>query len=165
MRQDPNRPEKQRDRGTALQTLWCGIQCHVAFDPRGFYEDTSHVEKSLVSGMGLTITRREADGITLVDIAGRLDSSASGQVMDQLNDIVTTGVSRLVVNLAQVSYISSAGLRSILVAAKLLKSANGEMRLCQPNDFVKKTLEDSGFANLIRIDDHEGQSIAALKSL
>ena len=53
--------------------------------------------------MGLTITRREADGITLVNIAGRLDSSVSGQVMDQLNDIVTTGVTRLVINLAHVS--------------------------------------------------------------
>ena len=115
--------------------------------------------------MGLTITRREADGITLVDIAGRLDSSVSGQVMDQLNDIVATGVTRLVINLAHVNYISSAGLRSILVAAKLLKSASGEMRLCQPNDFVKRTLEDSGFANLIRIDEDESQSIAALERL
>ena len=109
--------------------------------------------------------QRQIDGITLVDISGRVDSSVSGQVMDQLNGIVSSGVTKLVVNLKQVSYISSAGLRSILVAAKLVKSGNGEMRLCQPNDLVRKTLEESGFSNLIRIDEHESQSVAALRAL
>ncbi|MCX7349324.1 MAG: STAS domain-containing protein [Alphaproteobacteria bacterium] len=112
----------------------------------------------------MNILQRQIDGITLVDISGRVDSSVSGQVMDQLNGIVSSGVTKLVVNLKQVSYISSAGLRSILVAAKLVKSDNGEMRLCQPNDLVRKTLEESGFSNLIRIDEHESQSVAALRA-
>jgi len=113
----------------------------------------------------MNILQRQIDGITLVDISGRVDSSVSGQVMDQLNGIVSSGVTKLVVNLKQVSYISSAGLRSILVAAKLVKSGNGEMRLCQPNDLVRKTLEESGFSNLIRIDEHESQSVAALRAM
>jgi len=113
----------------------------------------------------MNILQRQIDGITLVDISGRVDSSVSGQVMDQLNGIVSSGVTKLVVNLKQVSYISSAGLRSILVAAKLVKSDNGEMRLCQPNDLVRKTLEESGFSNLIRIDEHESQSVDALRAL
>lgn len=108
---------------------------------------------------------RQFDGITMVDMSGRLDSSASGPVMDRLNEIVNAGANKLIVNLKQVSYISSAGLRGILVAAKLVKSSNGEMRLCEPNDFVRKILEESGFANLIRIDDQESQSIAALQAL
>jgi len=116
------------------------------------------------SGMKMNILQRQIDGITLVDLSGRLDSSVSGQVMDQLNEIVNSGVTRLIVNLRHVSYISSAGLRSILVAAKLVRSGNGEMRLCQPNGLLKRTLEESGFANLIRIDDEEGQSIAALRA-
>lgn len=110
----------------------------------------------------MEVLQRQIDGITIIDISGRLDSSVSGEVMDRLNEAVNSGVARLVLNLRQVSYISSAGLRSILVAAKLIKSANGEMRLCQPNDLVKRILEDSGFANLIRIDKEEAQSIAAL---
>lgn len=91
--------------------------------------------------------------------------SFTARVMDRLNEIVNAGASRLIVNLKQVTYISSAGLRSILVAAKLVKSFNGELRLCQPNDFVRKSLVESGFANLIRIDDRESQSIAALQAL
>ena len=66
--------------------------------------------------------KRQTDGITIVDISGRLDSSVSGQVMDELNEVVGAGAAKLVVNLQHVTYISSAGLRSILVAAKLAKS-------------------------------------------
>lgn len=109
--------------------------------------------------------KRQIDGITVVDLSGRVDSSVSGQVMDDLNEVVGAGTAKLVVNLQNVTYISSAGLRSILVAAKLAKSSKGEMRLCQASDLVRKILEESGFTNLIRIDDHEGQSIAALRTL
>jgi len=112
----------------------------------------------------MDILLRQLDGITMVDMSGRLDSSVSGQVMDRLNEIVNAGATRLIVNLKQVTYISSAGLRGILVAAKLIKSSNGEMRLCQPNDLVRKILEESGFANLVRIDDRESESIAALQA-
>lgn len=112
----------------------------------------------------MDILLRQLDGITMVDMTGRLDSSVSGQVMDRLNEIVNAGATRLIVNLKQVTYISSAGLRGILVAAKLIKSSNGEMRLCQPNDLVRKILEESGFANLVRIDDRESESIAALQA-
>jgi anti-anti-sigma factor len=69
------------------------------------------------------------------------------------------------VNLQHVPCISSAGLRSIMVAAKLAKSSKGEMRLCQASDLVRKILKVSGFSNLIRIDDAESQSIAALRAL
>jgi len=85
--------------------------------------------------------------------------------MDELNEAVDAGAARLVVNLQHVPYVSSAGLRSILVAAKLAKSSKGEMRLCQASDLVRKILEESGFSNLIRIDDEESQSIAALRAL
>ena len=66
--------------------------------------------------------KRQIDGITVVDLSGRLDSSVSGRVMDDLNEVVGAGAAKLVVNLQHVTFISSAGLRSILVAAKLAKS-------------------------------------------
>ena len=111
----------------------------------------------------MKIDYRQADGVTVVNLSGRLDSASSGEVMDQLNGLVNGGAAKLVVNLKDLTYISSAGLRSILVAAKLTKALNGDMRLCEPNGLVSKILEDSGFANLIKIDNHEGQSLEALR--
>jgi anti-anti-sigma factor len=111
----------------------------------------------------MKIEHRQEDGVTLVQLSGRLDSSVAGDVMDQLNGLVSAGTTKLVVNLKELSYISSAGLRSILVAAKLIKSVNGEMRLCEPNGRVSKVLDESGFSYLIKIDSHEGQSLEALR--
>jgi anti-sigma B factor antagonist len=113
--------------------------------------------------LAMKIDYRQADGVTVVNLSGRLDSASSGEVMDQLNGLVNGGAAKLVVNLKDLTYISSAGLRSILVAAKLTKALNGDMRLCEPNGLVSKILEDSGFANLIKIDNHEGQSLEALR--
>lgn len=113
----------------------------------------------------MEVHQRRVNGMTVVDMTGRLDSSVSGQVMDQLNEIVTSGATRLIVNLSGVNYISSAGIRSLLIAAKLIKAQNGEMRLCEATDLVARVLNESGFTNLIRIDAHEDLSISALQAL
>jgi anti-sigma B factor antagonist len=109
----------------------------------------------------MKIDQRQVDGVTVVSLSGRLDSATSGEVMDHLNALVNGGATKLVLNLKDLAYISSAGLRSIFVAAKLTKSLNGDMRLCEPSGLVSKILEASGFANLIKIDSHEGQSLEA----
>jgi anti-anti-sigma factor len=109
----------------------------------------------------MKIDHRQVNGVTVVNISGRLDSSVSGEVMDRLNGLVNDGATKLVLNLRDLTYISSAGLRSIFVAAKLTKTLNGDMRLCEPSALVTKILEASGFANLIKIDTHEGQSLEA----
>lgn len=114
---------------------------------------------------GMDILERQLDGITVVEVAGRLDSSVSGQLMDRLTAIAGAGAPRLIVNLKDLHYVSSAGLRSILVAARLAQSGGGELRLCQPSELVRRILEESGFANLIRIDADEGHSAAALRAL
>jgi anti-sigma B factor antagonist len=111
----------------------------------------------------MNIKHRQVDGVTVVNLSGRLDSATSGDVMDQLNGPVNAGATRLIVNLKDLTYISSAGLRSILVAAKMTKTLNGGMRLCEPNALVSKTLEVSGFDNLIKIDSLESQSLEAFR--
>jgi anti-anti-sigma factor len=110
----------------------------------------------------MQIEHRQVDGVTVVLISGRLDSAVADDVTAQLDRLVNAGATRLVVNLKDVSYISSAGLRSIFVAAKLTRTLNGDMRLCEPNPLVSKILDASGFANLIKIDTEERQSLEAL---
>lgn len=106
---------------------------------------------------------RQKDGVTIVDLSGRLDSAVSNDVTEQLTALVDSGHSKLILNMKELAYLSSAGLRSLLVAAKLAKSANGEMRLCEPSGRVAKVLNEAGFDFLIKIDSDEAQSIAALR--
>ena len=110
----------------------------------------------------MKIGKRQVDGITVVTLDGRLDSSTSGEVMDQLSGFVNAGATRMILNLESLIYISSAGLRSILVAAKLIKTLNGDMRMCEASGLVAQILETCGFSNLVKIDAHEEDSIKAL---
>jgi anti-anti-sigma factor len=110
----------------------------------------------------MQIEHRHVDGVTVALLSGRIDSSVADDVTAQLDRLVKAGATRLVVNLKEVSYISSAGLRSIIVMAKLTTSLNGDMRLCEPNALVSRILDASGLVNLIKIDAHEGHAVAAL---
>lgn len=86
----------------------------------------------------MKITTNEVAGVTFVNISGEIMSTTSGAVMDVLVDLVQGGKNKLLLNIKDVSFISSAGLRSILVAAKLLQNSDGQMRICSANESVKK---------------------------
>ncbi len=110
----------------------------------------------------MQINTLQVDGMTVIDMSGRLDTSTSGDAYDEMVGIAKSGVTKVVLNLDQMEYISSAGLRVILMAAKLLKSSIGEMKICHAHGVVKDVLEISGFNHLIDIYDEEKDAIAAL---
>ena len=109
----------------------------------------------------MQIVTRQIDGVTVIDMAGRLDTSTSGNAYDEMVEIAQSGVTNVVLNLDKTEYISSAGLRVILMAAKLLKSSKGEMKICHANGVVKEVLETSGFNHIIDLYDDEKGAIAA----
>ena len=110
----------------------------------------------------MQIDTRDVAGMTVVDMVGRLDTSTSGDAYDQMVAIAKSGASKVILNLDKMEYVSSAGLRVILTAAKLLKSSMGEMKICHANGVVKEVLESSGFDHIIDIYDEENEAIAAL---
>lgn len=110
----------------------------------------------------MEISIRESSGVTVVDMNGSLDTRSLGYASEELNQLVKEGTTKLLLNLEQVNYVSSAGLRAILVAAKLLKTARGEMRLCSPNANVREVLEVSGFNSLLTLHETEADALFAL---
>jgi anti-sigma B factor antagonist len=83
--------------------------------------------------------------------------------MDALVNLVKGGVVRLLVNVKDVAFISSADLRSILVASKLIEGSRGELRICNANESVTNVLETSGFTSLVSIHSDESEAIAAFR--
>ena len=114
------------------------------------------------SEMEIQITTREAEDVLVVDMVGRLDTSTSGEAYDQMVRIAQSGSSKVLVTLKDVDYISSAGLRVILTASKLLRTARGELRLCHANDVVREVLDVSGFNSLLRVHDTELDALVDL---
>lgn len=109
----------------------------------------------------MDINTRMVDDVLVIDMVGRLDTAASGYASDELVRIAKSRSGKLVLNLEQLDYISSAGLRVILLAAKLLEASSGEMKICNPNGLVKGVMETSGFASLLRMYDTEEDACAA----
>jgi len=109
----------------------------------------------------MQITTRQEDDVMVVDIVGRLDMESSGYAYDELVRIAESGNKKILLNVEKLEYVTSAGLRSILVGAKLLKSSQGEMKICQPNDEVKEVFEISGFNSLLHLYDTEKDALEA----
>ncbi len=110
----------------------------------------------------MQIDKRTLGDVTVVDMTGRLDTQTTGQAHDEMVAIAKSGTKKLVLNLEKLEFVSSAGLRVILTAAKLLQSSRGEMRICGAHGVVREVLESSGFNHLVKIDETESDAIAAL---
>jgi anti-anti-sigma factor len=107
----------------------------------------------------MQINTRESYEVLVVDIEGRLDTSTSGYGYDEMVRIAKGGNKKILVNLKELEYVSSAGLRVLLTAAKLVQALGGQIKFCQPNDLVKQVLEISGFNSLLSVYGGEGEAI------
>jgi anti-sigma B factor antagonist len=109
----------------------------------------------------MNITTREQDGITIVDLAGRLDTNTAPHAEEALSAILETGASKLLLNFEKLDFVSSAGLRIVLATAKKMKSTKGELQMCALNEIVAEVFEISGFAMLFKIHATADDALAA----
>ena len=107
----------------------------------------------------MQITTRESYDVLVVDIEGRLDTNTSGDGYDEMVRIAKGGNKKIVVNLKELEYVSSAGLRVLLLVAKLVQASGGQVKFCEPSDQVKQALEISGFNSLLKLYGSEGEAI------
>lgn len=107
----------------------------------------------------LQFTQSSEGGVRIVGIAGRLDSNAIAQFEEK---IAAVDGSRVVLDLAKLDYISSAGLRSVLGALKRLNAAGGKLALAAPIPAVTEVFEISGFITLVAVYPDRAQAVAAL---
>lgn len=98
----------------------------------------------------------------LISVKGRMDVISAPEFEKKMQDWIDQGESNFVIDFSELVFISSAGLRSILITAKKLEARNGKILLSAPKDAVKKVFEISGFKALIPI--HESNE-AALEHL
>lgn len=100
--------------------------------------------------MNIQIEKKEPD-LDIFRISGRIDASKSGQLEQELNKSLSTGSLRMIVNLADVTLISSSGLRVFLSVLKNVKSRNGDMKICCLDSNVERTFQIAGFLSLFDI--------------
>ena len=97
-----------------------------------------------------TLQDKTAAGFIL-RLKGRLDASNATGLEQQIRHTLNSGETRLLIDLSQLDYVSSAGLRVFLIAAKLLKSAGGKFALFTLKENVKEVFDLAGFTSIFTI--------------
>lgn len=87
---------------------------------------------------------------TALNIAGRLDTTTAPE-LEAVIESSTAGVQELVLDCSGLEYVSSAGLRVILKAQKLM-NAQGSMKLTHVNDSIMEVFDITGFADILTIE-------------
>jgi stage II sporulation protein AA (anti-sigma F factor antagonist) len=90
---------------------------------------------------------RKAD-VVILAMAGKLDATTAKAFEDKILAEIDSGDRRFVIDLSQLDYVSSSGLRVFLLAAKRLNSTAGKLVLCCLTDHVRQVFELAGFLSL-----------------
>ena len=97
----------------------------------------------------LTINKTIEDGKALLTLDGRLDTTTAPALEKELKESLP-GVSELTLDFAALEYISSAGLRVLLAAQKIM-NRQGEMRIANVNEIVHEVFDVTGFSDILTI--------------
>jgi anti-sigma B factor antagonist len=110
----------------------------------------------------MEIRTQQLGDVLIADIAGRLDSRTAGPAATELNKLAQGGHGKLVLNVRELEYVSSAGLRAMLVAAKLAQARGGTLAICGANAAVAEVMEISGLARLLHLHATEEEALASV---
>lgn len=99
----------------------------------------------------MDITETQINTSTVLALTGRLDGLASPLVDQKIDVLLAAGIRSVVFDCAGLAYVSSAGLRSFLTAAKKLKAAGGRASFAALTPAVHEVFELSGFLTVLAI--------------
>ena len=108
----------------------------------------------------------ERDGATLVIKAGdRVDGANAREFQDALEGAIDDADKIVVLDFEDLSYISSAGLRVVLLVARSLSKQDAKFGICSLSKPIREVFEISGFDKIIPIHDSQTEAVAKLKGL
>ncbi len=112
----------------------------------------------------LHVTTRYADGITILQVEGKiLVGEASQMLHDAVRQRLTGGDKKLVLHLAGVSYIDSSGVGQIVGALSAARHAGGELRLADLTPKVKDLMMMTNLNKLFDLEQSEADALRSLK--
>ncbi len=98
----------------------------------------------------MTIKKTLSGKDLVLSLAGRLDTTTSAQLSTELESIFTGGAFNLVFDLKDLEYISSAGLRVLVIATKRAAAEGTTVELTGAQGTVKEVLDMTGFSTILR---------------
>ena len=101
-------------------------------------------------------------GITKVRLAGRMDVQGTSAIETRFTAYTVADKGAVVVDMADVTFLASIGIRALILAAKALQQRGGRIALLNPDAAVRKVLEMAGVDSLIPVCDSLDAARAAV---
>jgi len=109
---------------------------------------------------------KKTDNNVIIYLAGRLDVHLSADTEKAINELIRSEAGKnFVLNLNDVEYMSSSGLRIFVSTMRVLKESNRKLALCNMNNAVKKIFEVVELTDMFDIFDTEDEALNFLKKV
>jgi anti-anti-sigma factor len=109
----------------------------------------------------LDLSVRPQGDTTVVAVNGTVDAVTAPRLAEALQAEVAAGRARLVADLGDVAYISSAGLRAVLATLKEARAAGGDLRLAGAAPAVRQVFDLAGFGSILQLFDDVDGAVAS----
>ena len=111
--------------------------------------------------MTIEIREEEHGDVRVLALSGRLDTETSADLELALQDLQAVGAAHFLIDLGEIGYVSSAGLRVLLALAKQLEGGRGSLKLCALNDAVQQVFKVAGFSRMFAIYQDRDSALGA----
>ncbi len=111
----------------------------------------------------MEVTTERQNGVLSALVSGRVDSTNAREFEEQIRHAIEDDDRAVIMDFEQLAYISSAGLRAVLMTAKNLWRREATFALCALPDVVREVFEVSGFDKIITIHPSREEALAAVE--
>ena len=110
----------------------------------------------------MKISKREVNGVTIVDISGRITLGDEVVTLRKtIQDLLAHGAKKILLNLGDVTYIDSSGLGELVTAFTSVRNRGGELKLLNLTKKVHDLLQITKLYTVFDIKDDEGAALGA----
>ena len=110
----------------------------------------------------MDIREERKAGFLILSLEGRLDANNTKIFEEKVLKLIDQGETRFVIDLSQVDYVSSAGLRVFLLASKRLSPDRGRIVFCSLQEPVKEVFDIVGFFSVLSISKSRDEALKLL---
>ena len=112
----------------------------------------------------MDIQKERVGKVDVVTVNGRLDGIYSTAFANQVGELITGEHPKILIDFTDIDYVSSAGLRALLVLMKKATASGSVFALCGINAQVREVLDISGFTPMFTIHQDRAEGLAALNA-
>ena len=115
--------------------------------------------------MSMKASTRQVDGVTVVDLSGRITLGEGSVVLrDLVRELIGKGNKKILLNLGDVTYIDSSGIGELVSAFTTVRNQGGELKLLKLTKKVHDLLQITKLYTVFDVKDDEAVAISSFKN-